>query len=96
MHNLSQNHSRLHKRPAERHWWVVFLRSCKVKCVAPSEMGRLEEIPGEELWRTPERRRERLVAFARRHMKARLQERGAGQAEVGSLFKPVPIVTAGN
>ena len=46
---------------------------------------RVEEIPGEELWRTHERRRERPVAFARRHMKTRLQERGAGQAEVAQV-----------
>ena len=35
--------------------------------------GRAEQIPGEELWRTHERRRERLVAFARRRLAAQLQ-----------------------
>ena len=40
------------------------------------------EIPGEELWRTHERRRERLVGFARRRVAAQLKARGAGAASV--------------
>jgi len=43
---------------------------------------RVERIPGEELWRTHERRRERLVAFARRRLRAQLQQRGAPQFEI--------------
>ncbi|MBI4277013.1 MAG: alpha-glucan family phosphorylase, partial [Armatimonadetes bacterium] len=43
---------------------------------------RVEEIPEEELWRTHERRRERLVAFARRRLRAQLERRGALQTEV--------------
>jgi starch phosphorylase len=39
-------------------------------------------IPAEELWRTHERRRERLVAFARRRLRAQLEKRGAAQAEI--------------
>lgn len=46
---------------------------------------RAEEIPGEELWRTHERRRERLVAFARRSLKTRLQQRDTGQAEIAQV-----------
>ncbi|HVP15556.1 MAG TPA: alpha-glucan family phosphorylase [Terriglobales bacterium] len=42
---------------------------------------RSEQIPGEELWRTHERRRERLVGFARRRMVESLRRRGAGKAE---------------
>lgn len=38
---------------------------------------RIDQIPDEELWRTHERRRERLVAFARRRLKSQLQNRGA-------------------
>ncbi len=38
---------------------------------------RAEGIPAEELWRTHERRRERLVGFARRRLKAQLERRGA-------------------
>jgi glycogen phosphorylase len=52
---------------------------------------RVHEIPGEELWRTHERRRERLVAFARRRLAAQLRQRGAGQAEVaqaGEVLDP--------
>jgi len=43
---------------------------------------RAESIPAEELWRTHERRRERLVAFARRRLRLQLQRRGASQAEI--------------
>ena len=40
---------------------------------------RAETIPAEELWRSHERRRERLVAFARRKLRAQLERRGAAQ-----------------
>jgi len=40
----------------------------------------VQEIPGEELWRTHERRRERLVAFARKRLLSQLRARGAGMA----------------
>jgi starch phosphorylase len=41
-----------------------------------------EQIPGEELWRTHERRRERLVGFARRRLARHVGQRGAGKAEI--------------
>ncbi len=43
---------------------------------------RVETIPAEELWRTHERRRERLVAFARRKLRDQLRRRGAPQSEI--------------
>jgi starch phosphorylase len=43
---------------------------------------RVDRIPDEELWRTHERRRERLVAFARKRLKLQLNRRGVTQAEV--------------
>ncbi len=43
---------------------------------------RVEGIPAEELWRTHERRRERLVAFVRRRLRRQLERRGASQAEL--------------
>lgn len=43
---------------------------------------RVECIPDEELWRTHERRRERLVAFARRRLLEQLRRRGAPAAEI--------------
>src|SRR5207249_2809727 len=43
---------------------------------------RVENIPNAELWRTHERRRERLVAFARLRLKEQLVRRGAPPAEV--------------
>jgi starch phosphorylase len=42
----------------------------------------IERIPAEELWRTHERRRERLVAFARRQLMAQLERSGAPEAEL--------------
>jgi starch phosphorylase len=43
---------------------------------------RVEAIPAEELWRTHERRRVRLVAFTRRHLRLQLQRRGAPRSEI--------------
>jgi len=43
---------------------------------------RIYDIPDAELWRTHERRRERLVAFARRRLSSRLERRGAPSSEV--------------
>jgi glycogen phosphorylase len=44
---------------------------------------RVEEIPPLELWRAFERRREQLVAFARRRFRAQLEARGAPEADLG-------------
>ena len=43
---------------------------------------RAESIPAEELWRCHERRRERLVSFARRRLGRQLEKRGASQSEI--------------
>ncbi len=43
---------------------------------------RADLIPNAELWRTHERRRERLVAFARQRLKMQLKRRGAPPAEI--------------
>jgi starch phosphorylase len=51
----------------------------------PADQGiwqRAEHIPAEELWRTHERRRERLVAFVRRRLRAQLERRGVPPAEI--------------
>ncbi len=44
--------------------------------------NRVHQIPDEELWRTHERRRERLVAFARHRLHNQLESVGAPPAEV--------------
>ena len=44
--------------------------------------SRVFHIPDEELWRTHERRRERLVAFARTRLRSQLAARGAPPSEV--------------
>jgi glycogen phosphorylase len=46
----------------------------------PKLWQRVEAIPAAELWRTHERRRERLVAYARQRLRAQLVARGAPQA----------------
>jgi starch phosphorylase len=43
---------------------------------------RVSRIPDEELWRTHERRRERLVALARRRLRAQLEHRGSRPSEI--------------
>src|SRR5258708_13586386 len=42
----------------------------------------VERIPDAELWRTHERRRERLVAFCRERLVKQLKAQGASQAEL--------------
>jgi len=44
--------------------------------------NKIDRIPDEELWRTHERRRERLVAFARKRLKIQLKKRGVGPEEL--------------
>lgn len=43
---------------------------------------RADHIAPEELWRTHERRRERLIAFARWRLREQLERRGASQTEI--------------
>jgi glycogen phosphorylase len=49
---------------------------------APGYWERAGRIPDEELWRTHERRRERLVAFVRSRLHDQLSKRGVPQSEV--------------
>jgi len=44
--------------------------------------SRVNSIPAEELWRTHERRRERLIAWTRRRVRDQRMRRGAPQAEI--------------
>jgi starch phosphorylase len=43
---------------------------------------RVEQIPDEELWRVRQRRRERLVVYARQHLKAQYERRGMSEYEI--------------
>jgi starch phosphorylase len=54
------------------------------KPAEPNIWHAVNQIPDTELWRTHERRRERLVAFCRRHLRAALEKRGAGAAELAA------------
>ncbi len=44
----------------------------------------VNEIPDAELWRTHERRRERLVAFARSRLRMQLENRGVSRSEIAA------------
>ena len=44
--------------------------------------GEIESVPDAELWRTHERRRERLVAFTRQRLRRQLENRGSSQSAV--------------
>lgn len=48
----------------------------------PNTWWDVDKIPDAELWRTHERRRERLVAFARLRLGEHLKSRGASQSEI--------------
>lgn len=48
----------------------------------PTVWEGIDGIPDAELWRTHERRRERLVNFVRRRLASQLRRRGAPQAEI--------------
>ena len=56
----------------------------KQKPSDPEVWQRIDEIPDEELWRTHERRRERLIAFARRRMFEQISQRGGSPAELAA------------
>ncbi|MBI4605128.1 MAG: alpha-glucan family phosphorylase [Planctomycetes bacterium] len=43
---------------------------------------RIEDIPDQELWRTHERRRDKLIGFARARLRAQLERQGVSQLEV--------------
>jgi len=43
---------------------------------------RVEDIPDEEVWRTHEHRRGRLIAFARRKLRTQLEQRGGPPSEI--------------
>ncbi len=48
----------------------------------PDLFNRVDNIPDEELWRTHERRRERLVSYSRKRLRWQLERRGASPADI--------------
>jgi len=48
----------------------------------PVVWERVSRIPDAELWRTHERQRERLVAYARRRLRRQIEERGASPSDI--------------
>ncbi|MDF1610598.1 alpha-glucan family phosphorylase [Stygiobacter electus] len=51
----------------------------------------VDEIPDEELWRTHERRRERLVAFARNRLTQQVIERGGSATEIAAAREVLDV-----
>lgn len=47
--------------------------------------NRVDQIPDEELWRTHERRKERLIAFVRRRLARQLEQKHASKPEIDSV-----------
>jgi starch phosphorylase len=59
--------------------------------IDPNIWKRVEDIPDEELWRIHERRRQRLVTFARSRLRRQLEAKGAVQSELktaGEVLDP--------
>ena len=50
----------------------------------PAVWERIDSVPDSELWRTHERRRERLVDFARRRLVSQLKRRGGAHTEINA------------
>jgi len=50
--------------------------------VDESVWKRVDQIPDEELWRTRDRRRAKLISFARRRLREQLEQRGAPPTEI--------------
>jgi starch phosphorylase len=50
--------------------------------IEPSIWKRVEEIPDEELWRIHERRRQRLITFARGRLRKQMEAKGALYSEI--------------
>ncbi|MBN1482701.1 glycosyltransferase family 1 protein [candidate division KSB1 bacterium] len=71
---LSSDMSELFSRYLDPNWYR--------HSVDESMWDNIDQIPDEELWRTHERRRERLVAFARRRLANRLKKLGAHPGDV--------------
>jgi glycogen phosphorylase len=70
----SNEMNRLYDRYLGPHW--------RENQADPKLWLRVESIPQEELWRTHERRRERLVAFTRRRLRSQLTQRGAARSAI--------------
>jgi glycogen phosphorylase len=59
--------------------------------------NRIDSVPDPELWRTHERRRERLVNFARRRLAAQINRRGGSKTELHAAMEALDpeVVTVG-
>ena len=74
---ISYEMNQLYERYLGPHW--------RESQADPKLWHRVEAIPAEELWRTHERRRERLVAFARRRLRIQLERRGVPRSAIDAV-----------
>jgi starch phosphorylase len=81
---ISREMDRLYERYVGPDWWE------RPSDKAAWQRG-LERVPAEELWRTHEVRRERLVAFARRGLRAQLERRAAPHAEIDAADETLDL-----
>jgi len=57
----------------------------------PEDWNRVDSIPDEELWQVHERRRHRLVAFARKRLREQLVRTGASPSEVDAADRVLDV-----
>jgi starch phosphorylase len=72
---VSREMDRLYDRYLGQGWWA------EPASAAVWQQG-IARVPAEELWRTHELRRQRLVVFARRRLRHQLEQRGRSRADV--------------
>lgn len=76
-------HTRSHISKEMEDLFIQYIGETWVNDISSTSLWeKIDKIPDEELWRTHERRRERLVAFARRRLVKQIKEKGGNQNEI--------------
>lgn len=76
-------HTRSHISKEMEDLFIQYIGESWVNDISSTSLWeKIDKIPDEELWRTHERRRERLVAFARRRLVKQIKEKGGNQNEI--------------
>lgn len=76
-------HTRSHISKEMEDLFIQYIGESWVNDISSTSLWeKIDKIPDEELWRTHEKRRERLVAFARRRLAKQIKEKGGNQNEI--------------
>ncbi|GAB6282546.1 MAG: glycosyltransferase family 1 protein [Ignavibacterium sp.] len=76
-------HTRSHISKEMEDLFIQYIGESWVNDISSTSLWeKIDKIPDEELWRTHEKRRERLVAFARRRLVKQIKEKGGNQNEI--------------